>query len=537
VASGAELWRREVVSAGAPRIGDDAAIEATAAVSADGAVLLVACYDGSLLALSTASGMELWRCMADAEIKGAPLVYAPPTEALLPRLPLPSSVTSPLSSPTQNPQQFSRSIYSGCAFCASHDATVRCVFIGGVPARQDLDSSVSTSNSSSSTISSATTTSHTPGTLWWHFSVDGAVYASLALAFVPGGVCKRQTKGNGKSTNSSKNSKGSQGSISMQSGAAEKDTETKILDELLLTATTKGTLYAHLLGTLKTTSSNDAADENRSDTSTGSIANGSTPAPPTMAWRYAAGAPLFATPAVDAALGIVVCASVGGRVMGVNLANGTPSWMCLLGRAVFSSPALWHPPICTANLAEGPDNEALVVVGCHDGNLSCRTAAGGRRVWTTHLAEACRAELAETFNTVCSSTAETVVPKSVETDGAAAAPPEIPAEDPISAAPFVFLECSSSPSRGGHSRALVCAASQSGLVAVLDLNSGKPLAAIRLPGLVFSSPVVIKANLEGGATTAWTHYVIVVGCRDDHFYAIDFFLSKECVGSLFLREQ
>lgn len=498
-------------------------------------MLLVACYDGSLLALSTATGVELWRCMAEAEIKGAPLVYAPPAEALMSHLPPSSTVLSSLSEPPQRTRGFTRSVYAGCAFFASHDATVRCVFVGGMPSSRGLECHVS-SPSGVSTLSPTAATNCTPGTLWWRFSVDGAVYASLALAFVPGGVRKRQAKGNkkGSSSSSSKSSKGPQGSMSTQSFEAEKDAALETLDELLLTATTKGTLYAHHLDTLKMLASNDAGDESQSDASIGGVDSSGVPAPPTMVWRYAAGAPLFATPTVHAPLGIVVCATVGGRVMGVNLRDGTPSWMCLLSRAVFSSPTLWHPPLCPASLADASDSESLVVIGCHDGTLSCRTAAGGRRVWTIHLAEACQAELAEECSHVDSSGADAVVPTSVDAGGAAATPPEVPAEDPISAAPFVFLEGGSSYG-SGRRRALVCAASQSGLVAVLDLKSGKPLAAIRLPGLVFSSPVVINSDPRDEAS-AWKHHVILVGCRDDHLYAIDFFLSRNGNGAV-LKEQ
>ena len=48
----------------------------------------------------------------------------------------------------------------------------------------------------------------------------------------------------------------------------------------------------------------------------------------------------------------------------------------------------------------------------------------------------------------------------------------------------------------------------SGLLHLLELGSGAVLGSVRLPGEVFSSPVVQEGR-------------VVVGCRDDKVYAVD----------------
>ena len=54
----------------------------------------------------------------------------------------------------------------------------------------------------------------------------------------------------------------------------------------------------------------------------------------------------------------------------------------------------------------------------------------------------------------------------------------------------------------------VCCVCSTGLLHLLELSSGSVLGSVRLPGEVFSSPVV----REG---------CIVVGCRDDKVYTVD----------------
>ena len=54
----------------------------------------------------------------------------------------------------------------------------------------------------------------------------------------------------------------------------------------------------------------------------------------------------------------------------------------------------------------------------------------------------------------------------------------------------------------------VCYVCSTGMLHLLELGSGAVLGSVRLPGEVFSSPVVREGR-------------IVVGCRDDKVYAVD----------------
>ena len=72
-------------------------------------------------------------------------------------------------------------------------------------------------------------------------------------------------------------------------------------------------------------------------------------------------------------------------------------------------------------------------------------------------------------------------------------------ESPVYSTPFVSLV-------GGT--VCVCCVCSTGLLHLLELGSGAVLGSVRLPGEVFSSPVVREGR-------------IVVGCRDDRVYAVD----------------
>jgi outer membrane protein assembly factor BamB len=172
----------------------------------------------------------------------------------------------------------------------------------------------------------------------------------------------------------------------------------------------------------------------------------------------------------------------------------------------------------TTTTTQGAE-ERVVVVGAHDGVLSCRLVSSGRKKWATRLA---------------ASTSQNADATS----------------DPIFAAPFIF--------RLQGERVGVAVATQSGLLAVCDLSNGEVLASIRLPGQLFSSPVVLALNShrqerhdtcghtpnsgnlaeaaaessktaatnEDGAqqepTNGAVTFRVLIGCRDDHMYGLDF---------------
>lgn len=75
-------------------------------------------------------------------------------------------------------------------------------------------------------------------------------------------------------------------------------------------------------------------------------------------------------------------------------------------------------------------------------------------------------------------------------------------------------KCSTTPemtTTGSSTLSCVCACTTFGGVYLLDAYTGGVLGSLRLPGKVFSSPVVVDNH-------------IIVGCRDDHAYCLECFL-------------
>ena len=258
----------------------------------------------------------------------------------------------------------------------------------------------------------------------------------------------------------------------------------------MLVATTTGSLYAFNVSH----PNHHAAEEAPGEMATAVV--------PCRLWRYRAGAPLFATPAVDAAAGVAVVPSVSGTIVGVGLDDGTARWTVLCPRAVFSSPSMINAtmPVSSSSGSCGSESPGLFVVGCHDGTVTCRETATGRRKWSTNLADSTLSLLQKLDGSRSTPSPQDGGLRSGAGSGS----------DPIFSSPFVFgLE--SPPSCPLY----VVAASQHGILAVLDLQTGAPVAATKLNGQIFSSPVVVQNK---SAAAAWTIYI---GCRDDYLYAID----------------
>lgn len=398
---------------------------------------LISGYDGILHALCSHTGEELWDVNSDAEIKGSSLVYQDGVGA---------------------------SRYSSTVFFGAHDKMLRCVCMGPSPS-----SSLSSSSSSSSSSALSSSSSLSCGDVLWEIELDGAVYASPLIV--------RTTR---------------------------KDSSSGECLELLIVATTNGTLYSFdLTATTKRTN-----DDSPASLSSSSSLFEPPQQPPCLLWRVSTPGPLFATPIACGVRHIIIIATVSGSISCLNLLTGVSIWTRMSNRGYFSSPML-YPPMTNHRLRLHTDNslsessnnlschsdvigdclDDLIVIGCHDGCLSCRDIKTGVRKWYLDLS-------------------------SMTTIG-----------DVIFSSPFIFK--SSSPTTS--SSVYVAVATQTGLIVIVNLHSGKLLHSLTLPGQIFSSPVVLSIRKETdeenesivSTEVESNDFVLYIGCRDDHVYAID----------------
>ncbi|XP_054901491.1 beta-alanine-activating enzyme [Poeciliopsis prolifica] len=162
-------------------------------------------------------------------------------------------------------------------------------------------------------------------------------------------------------------------------------------------------------------------------------------------WSYCRDKPFFSSP--NSSCGRVVIGSVDGYICCLS-DSGELLWQFLTEAPVFSSPSFV------------PGQQRLLC-GSHDGRLYCLSCADGSLVWT------------------------------FQTSGK------------VYSTPCVFR--GSAVGRGG---ALVGLASTDGTVWILDARDGRVLASSALPGELFSSPVV------------WEQW-LVIGCRNDYVYCLN----------------
>ncbi|XP_067993835.1 beta-alanine-activating enzyme isoform X3 [Melanerpes formicivorus] len=195
---------------------------------------------------------------------------------------------------------------------------------------------------------------------------------------------------------------------------------------------------------------------------------------------------VFSSPCLSSAPHHLYVATLGGLLLAVNPVTGSTLWKSSLGKPLFSSPHC---------------NEQCVCVGCVDGNLYCYTHAG-EKAWQLAtggpvFSSPCISSLTQQEVFVgshdcfiyCCSTEGTLLWKFKATAS-------------VYGAPFVFQ------SDGPQSRVLLAAVSTDGRVWILNARSGRAEGAHKLPGEVFSSPVVWGTKL-------------VVGCRNDYVYCLD----------------
>ncbi|XP_047443022.1 beta-alanine-activating enzyme isoform X2 [Mugil cephalus] len=207
--------------------------------------------------------------------------------------------------------------------------------------------------------------------------------------------------------------------------------------------------------------------------------------------RHCGGGAVFSSPHLDPSLRRLYVATLGGRLLCLNLDSGDVLWSYRRDVPFFSSPNCSSDRVVIGSvdgniccfsdtgellwefLTKGPVFSSPCVAqqrllcGSHDGHLYCLNCADGSVVWTFH------------------------------TTGK------------VYAAPCVF-----DGSAVGWRGALVALASTDGAVWILDGQDGRKVASHSLPGELFSSPVVWERSL-------------VVGCRNDYVYCLQLTVQEE----------
>ncbi|NXP45361.1 ACSF4 enzyme, partial [Heliornis fulica] len=207
-------------------------------------------------------------------------------------------------------------------------------------------------------------------------------------------------------------------------------------------------------------------------------------------WKlHCEGGAVFSSPCLSSFPHHLYVATLGGLLLAVNPVTGNKIWKNLLGKPLFSSPHC---------------NEVYVFVGCVDGNLYCYTHSGGK-VWqfSTNgpvFSSPCISSLTEQeiffgshdcFIYCCNMEGNLLW--------------KFEATSSVYGTPFVFQ------SDDLKNKILLAAVSTDGKVWILNAKSGTAEGTDKLPGEVFSSPVVWGTKL-------------VVGCRNDYVYCLDLYI-------------
>ncbi|NXJ60997.1 ACSF4 enzyme, partial [Rostratula benghalensis] len=211
----------------------------------------------------------------------------------------------------------------------------------------------------------------------------------------------------------------------------------------------------------------------------------------TCIWKlHCEGGAVFSSPCLSSFPHHLYVATLGGLLLAVNPVMGNKIWKSFLGKPLFSSPHC---------------DEKYVCVGCVDGNLYCYTHSG-EKVWqfSTNgpvFSSPCISSLTKQeifFGShdhfiYCCSVEGNLLWKFEATSS-------------VYGTPFVFQ------SDDLKDKILLAAVSTDGKVWILNAKSGTAEGVEKLPGEVFSSPVVWGTKL-------------VVGCRNDYVYCLDLYLT------------
>ncbi|XP_056187959.1 beta-alanine-activating enzyme isoform X2 [Falco biarmicus] len=208
-------------------------------------------------------------------------------------------------------------------------------------------------------------------------------------------------------------------------------------------------------------------------------------------WKlHCEGGAVFSSPCLNSFPHHLYVATLGGLLLAVNPVAGNKIWKSFLGKPVFSSPHC---------------NEKYVCVGCVDGNLYCFTHSG-EKVWqfSTNgpvFSSPCISSLTEQeiffgshdcFIYCCNMEGNLLW--------------KFEATSSVYGTPFIFQ------SDDLKNKILLAAVSTDGKVWILNAKSGTAEGVDKLPGEVFSSPVVWGTKL-------------VVGCRNDYVYCLDLYVT------------
>ncbi|XP_013804975.1 beta-alanine-activating enzyme isoform X1 [Apteryx mantelli] len=206
-------------------------------------------------------------------------------------------------------------------------------------------------------------------------------------------------------------------------------------------------------------------------------------------WKiHCEGGAVFSSPCLSFFPHHLYVATLGGLLLAVNPATGNKTWKSSLGKPLFSSPHC---------------NEKYVYVGCVDGSLYCFTHSG-EKVWqfSTNgpvFSSPCISSLTkqeiffgshDCFIYCCNMEGNLLW--------------KFEATSSVYGTPFVFQ------SDDLKNKILLAAVSTDGKVWILNAKSGTAEGVDKLPGEVFSSPVVWGTKL-------------VVGCRNDYVYCLDLY--------------
>ncbi|NWW58675.1 ACSF4 enzyme, partial [Ifrita kowaldi] len=208
-------------------------------------------------------------------------------------------------------------------------------------------------------------------------------------------------------------------------------------------------------------------------------------------WKlHCEGGAVFSSPCLSSFPHHLYVATLGGLFLAVNPVTGSKIWKSSLGKPLFSSPHC---------------NENYVCVGCVDGNLYCYTHSG-EKVWqfSTNgpvFSSPCLSSLTkqeiffgshDCFIYCCNMEGNLLW--------------KFEATSSVYGTPFIFQ------SDDLNNKILLAAVSTDGKVWILNAKSGTAEGVDKLPGEVFSSPVVWGTKL-------------VVGCRNDYVYCLDLYIT------------